>query len=88
MRNSTLLHLADIDFRTREKRQADKLTTYLEWYSHLSQNPAIGYDERLQGQLTMLSSVLWHELPKAEYKKLMKISKPKIDQQKTTGLVV
>lgn len=68
---STQQHLADIDFRTREQRQSTRLETYIDWYNQLSEYLSRHDDERLQGQLTMLSSVLWHELPKSEYKKLV-----------------
>lgn len=61
-------HLKDVDFRTREIRQASHINQFKEWYVQLSQEP---YSDMIQGQLSMLSAVLWHLLPKSEYKKLV-----------------
>lgn len=73
-------HLDDIDFRTREERQKDALPTMLEWRGHL--HAAIkknGLNERLEGQLTMLTSVLWLLMPAKEFDAL-KQGKIYIDQ--------
>lgn len=61
-------HLKDIDFRSREERQKHALKEFKDWYALLSNKP---YSDLSQGQLTMLSAVLWHLLPKNEYKKLV-----------------
>lgn len=61
-------HIKDIDFRARSVRQSERMGTYKDWYKHLLSQP---YSERNQGQLTMLSAVLWHELPKKEYENLV-----------------
>ncbi len=63
-------HLDDVDFRSREQRQANRKETYIDWYNQLSECLLGHDDERLQGQLTMLSAILWHELTPNEYKKL------------------
>lgn len=68
-------HLDDIDFRSREVRRASKAQTYKDWYDQLYEFSLRYDDERIQGQLTMLSAVLWHELPKSEYKKFIAIKK-------------
>lgn len=60
-------HLKDIDFRKREVRQDNHINQFKEWYTILSQEK---YSETTQAQLNMLSAVLWHLLPKADYKKL------------------
>lgn len=65
-------HLKDIDFRTREIRQANHLEQFKTWYETLAQFP---YDPVIQGQLAMLSAVLWHLLPEKEYKRLTRIKK-------------
>lgn len=67
MNKNYLKHLKDIDFRTREERSQNRIETYKEWYKILISVPQ---NERIAGQLTMLSAVLWHELPANEYKKL------------------
>lgn len=74
--SNTSDHLIDIDFRTREVRQASSLEELTRWYLKLSylQNTE-GYDDFLQGQMTMLSSVLWYLLPANEYKKLTAMMK-------------
>lgn len=65
-------HIKDVDFRTREERQKVCLPEFIGWYSNLVSQP---YSERNQGQLTMLSSVLWYLLPVKEYKKLVTSNK-------------
>lgn len=71
-------HLKDIDFRTREERQKDALTEFQAWYVQLSGCP---YSELNQGQLSMLSAVLWYLLPANQYKKLV-TSKKDLDAPK------
>lgn len=61
-------HIKDIDFRKREVRQQEAVKDFKQWYAQLSQRP---YSEMLQGQLSMLSAVLWYLLPPKEYKKLV-----------------
>ncbi len=61
-------HLKDIDFRTREVRQEGAIKDFKQWYVQLASQP---YSDRIQGQLSMLSSVLWYLLPANEYKKLV-----------------
>lgn len=77
-------HLADIDFRKREVRQANHINQFKEWYVELAQQP---YSDMIQGQLSMLSAVLWHLLPAKEYKKLV-TSKKGLGQPRQTNLVV
>lgn len=73
MKQSSLIeHLPDIDFRSREERQTNAIEEFKQWYEILAERQAIRYDDRLQAQLAMLSAVLWHLLPKSEYKKLTK----------------
>lgn len=65
-------HLKDIDFRKREVRQATHKETFIDWYNQLYEySSRHDYDPLIQGQLTMLSSVLWYLLPKQDYKKLV-----------------
>lgn len=66
-------HLKDIDFRTRAERQKDMIPDFMEWYEDLIAHQALTYSERTQGQLTMLSSVLWYLLPEKDYKKLTRL---------------
>lgn len=66
-------HLKDIDFRTRAERQKAAIPDFKEWYQDLIAHQALGYSERTQGQLTMLSSVLWYLLPEKDYKKLTRL---------------
>lgn len=73
MKQVKLEHLKDIDFRKREVRQADYVNEFTNWYNELfeySQNH--DYNQTVQAQLTMLSSVLWYLLPAKDYKKLTK----------------
>lgn len=73
MKQVKLEHLKDIDFRKREVRQADYINEFTNWYNELfehSQNH--DYNQTVQAQLTMLSSVLWYLLPKKDYNKLVK----------------
>lgn len=72
MNTSTEQHLKDIDFRPWQERHENRLETYKQWYTMLLNVPQ---DERIAGQLTMLSAVLWHELPEKEYKKLTTVKK-------------
>jgi hypothetical protein len=68
-----LEHIKDIDFRTREERQKQALPDFVEWYKDLAKkSEEEGYSDLLQGQLTMLSSVLWYLLPEKDYKKLVR----------------
>ncbi len=67
---SKLAHLRDIDFRSREERQKMALVDFKNWYETLLANQDLAFSERTQGQLTMLSSVLWYLLPESEYKEL------------------
>lgn len=71
-------HLKDIDFRSREERQKSAITEFKEWYEDLVAHQALEYSERTQGQLTMLSSVLWYLLPEKDYKKLIRLKKSPI----------
>lgn len=64
-----LQHLPDIDFRSREERQFNCLEDFKQWYLDLQKLP---YDDITHGQLTMLSTILWHLLPMHEYKALQK----------------
>lgn len=66
-------HLADIDFRTKEARQANNLEEFKNWYNELSGYSERHYNPRIQGQLTMLSAVLWHLMSTKDYKKFMKL---------------
>lgn len=76
-------HLADIDFRTREVRQADYKDEFKRWYDELCNRLSTGYDDVVYAQLTVLTAVLWYLLPKNEYNKLRKIKqKPKSSQPK------
>lgn len=61
-------HLKDIDFRSREVRQNDHIKQFKECYIIIANRP---FTETNQAQLMMLSAVLWHLLPKTEYKKLV-----------------
>lgn len=61
-------HLKDVDFRTREVRQQMAIGDFKRWYRQLASMPA---SDRITGQLTMLSSVLWYLLPKNEYENLV-----------------
>jgi hypothetical protein len=70
-----LQHLGDIDFRKRENRQENAIEDFKEWYEDLVVSQELDYSERVQGQLTMLSSILWYLLPPADYKKLTKLKK-------------
>lgn len=63
-------HLKDIDFRSRAERQKQMIPDFIEWYEDLIAHQAISYSERIQGQLTMLTSVLWYLLPEKDYRKL------------------
>ena len=69
-------HVADIDFRSREVRQASKIEDFTDWYLELSEySDNHDYDPWIQGQLTMLSSMLWYLLPERDYKKLTRRKK-------------
>lgn len=69
-------HLKDIDFRTREVRQLESIPEMISWYKELHQRQEEKeYDAYLNGQSSMLSSVLWYLLPKKDYKKLTKLKK-------------
>lgn len=72
-------HLKDVDFRTREVRQLEALEDFKRWYESLVvvKRPS----DRLQGQLTMLSAVLWHLLPPSDYKKLVTRKMTKGDRE-------
>lgn len=73
MRKSTLVHLPDIDFRSWEQRHTEAIPDFISWYNELQDfAEKYGYDERIAGQLTILSSVLWYLLPPKDYKKLTK----------------
>lgn len=71
-------HLKDIDFRTREQRQATSTDTFIEWYEELQTRLENNYDERIAGQLEILSAVLWHILPLSDYANLRKIQNNKL----------
>ena len=66
-------HLKDIDFRPRDVRSQNALQEFVSWYEDLAAAQIVDYSERRQGQLTMLSAVLWHLLPAADYKRLTKL---------------
>lgn len=66
-------HLKDIDFRTKSERKKQMIPDFIEWYEDLIAHQALGYSERTQGQLTMLTSVLWYLLPEKDYKKLTRL---------------
>ena len=70
-------HIKDIDFRSREQRQATSLDTFVEWYEELQTKLNHSYDDRTAGQLEILSAVLWHILPVYEYDRLRKINNKK-----------
>lgn len=72
-------HLSDIDFRTREARQADAITDFIKWYEDLHRQLAIQFTSGTNSQLQMLTSVLWYLLPKADYKKLTR-RKPQLNE--------
>ena len=73
-------HLQDIDFRSKEERSKQIIPDLISWYNSLIDNKDLMKDQRLQGQATMLSSVLWYLLPSKDYKKLMKL-KPIADHK-------
>lgn len=62
-------HLKDIDFRTHAVRQSHALEDFKKWYDELE---AVEQTERIQGQITILSSVLWYLMDPKEYKQFMK----------------
>lgn len=62
-------HLKDIDFRSHEVRSKSAKEDFIKWYEELQNRPRT---ERIEGQLSMLSSVLWYLLSPKEYKKLIK----------------
>jgi hypothetical protein len=64
-------HIDDIDFRSWDARNAQALQDFVKWYKILTKERSEGISERLEGQITMLSSVLWYMLPPAEYKRLV-----------------
>lgn len=66
-------HLKDIDFRTKAQRKKEMVSDFKEWYEDLIAHQALSYSERTQGQLTMLTSVLWYILPEKDYKKLTQL---------------
>ena len=67
-------HLADIDFRKKEVRQANYLEEFKNWYNELYEySESHEYNERIQGQLALLSAVLWHLLPTKDYKKFIEL---------------
>lgn len=63
-------HLKDIDFRTRAERQKDSTAEFIRWYNELARRP---HSDLLQGQLSMLSAVLWYLLPEKDFRKLTKL---------------
>lgn len=79
-------HIDDIDLRTHEERQKSWRKDFMQWYEDLqSYRKKNGVsDERVEGQLTMLSSVLWYLLDPKQYKALVK-GKIYIDQSKLTA---
>lgn len=75
-------HLDDIDFRNHEERQRAWRTDFKKWYRDIWRAYRADPDnDRLGGQLTMLSSVLWYLLEPKEYKALVR-GKVFIDQAK------
>lgn len=66
-------HLKDIDFRTKAQRKKHMVKDLKEWYEDLIAHQGLTYSERTQGQLTMLSAVLWYLLPDKDYKKLTQL---------------
>jgi hypothetical protein len=82
----TNIHLQNIDFRTREQRSKEAIDDFKQWYRDLHVQVCLKPDERLEGQLTMLSAVLWYLLPASEYKAFMKISKVESEYQERLGL--
>lgn len=66
-------HLADIDFRRKEVRQANAVNEFVIWYEAMSNQISKQYSGRVQAQLEILSAVLWHLLPDKEYKRLTKL---------------
>lgn len=85
---NALEHLEDIDFRSREERQALASEELVKWYNRVfdaySADPS---SEWLGGQLSMISACLWMLLPKAEYKKLRTIKYKKVKDAKNTTLL-
>lgn len=77
----TNLHLRDIDFRTREQRSKEAISDFKQWYQDLHIQVRLQPDERLEGQLTMLSVVLWYLLLASEYKAFMKIGQATVEKQ-------
>ena len=73
-------HLQDIDFRSQEERSKQVIPDLTLWYNSLIDNKDLMKDQRLIGQVTMLSSVLWYLLPSKDYKNLMKL-KPIADHK-------
>lgn len=68
-------HVVDIDFRSWQARHDAATSDFISWYEELSRRiDSEGLTERLSGQITMLSSVLWYLLTPKEYKKLVKRS--------------
>lgn len=66
-------HLADIDFRTWDERHKNAVDDFIDWYNQLHEYQSRhDYDDRIQAQITVLSSVLWYLLPPKQYKKLTK----------------
>lgn len=65
-------HLKDIDFRTHAVRQSQSLEDFKSWYEELA---VVEKTERIQGQITILSSVLWYLMDPKEYKKFMKVKR-------------
>lgn len=82
VKNNIVKHLADIDFRTREERSKGWKVEFMRWYEDLDRallyNPQ---DPILQGQMMMLSSVLWHLLREPEYKQLRNINKTELKRR-------
>jgi hypothetical protein len=77
-------HIEDIDFRNHAERQKSWRNDFIKWHREirkaLREDP---FNDRLAGQLTMLSSVLWYLLSPKEYKAVI-AGKIFVDQDKLT----
>ena len=77
-------HPADIDFRNHSARTARAKEDFVSRYNELQGRiVSHGCSDRLSGQITMLSSVLWYLLSPQEYKKLTQYPKGRRTNQPT-----
>lgn len=58
-------HLKDINWSSRKERRENHIEDFKNWYRVLSNQP---YSERINGQLTILSVVLWYLTEDDKYK--------------------